>query len=213
VLHLGGDRRGGARAVRDGGSGRDGGAAKGAADRGHGRAEAGGRAAAGIRAGRTAGRAVGHAGRCGPADVCRAGESPRRDPLLLRALSRPLPETGVRLRGLADPAVAAPGAHGPGAPRSATVKRRRTRRHVGPRLAALSVLLLAAAAAVLLSNPRHRAFYFSGSGSGTVVRPSTSAFTVPAPSGLVRASVAPAPVRAVAVTLPGVHVPTPDREG
>jgi len=93
------------------------------------------------------------------------------------------------------------------------VKRRRTRGHVGPRLAALSVLLLAAAAAVLLSNPRHRAFYFSGSGSGTVVRPSTSAFTVPAPSGLVRASVAPAPVRAVAVTLPGVHVPTPDREG
>ena len=93
------------------------------------------------------------------------------------------------------------------------MKRRRTRRHVGPRLAALSVLLLAAAAAVLLSNPQHRAFYFSGSGSGTVVRPSTSAFTVPAPSGLVRASVAPAPVRAVAVTLPGVHVPTPDREG
>ena len=93
------------------------------------------------------------------------------------------------------------------------MKRRRTRGHVGPRLAALSVLLLAAAAAVLLSNPRHRAFYFSGSGSGTVVRPSTSAFTVPAPSGLVRASVAPAPVRAVAVTLPGVHVPTPDREG
>ena len=93
------------------------------------------------------------------------------------------------------------------------MKRRRTRGHVGPRLAALSVLLLAAAAAVLLSNPRHRAFYFSGPGSGTVVRPSTSAFTVPAPSGLVRASVAPAPVRAVAVTLPGVHVPTPDREG
>ena len=91
--------------------------------------------------------------------------------------------------------------------------RRRTGRRFGPRLAALSVLLLATGAAVLLSNPRHRAFYFGVPGSGAVVRPSTSAFTVPASSGLVRASAAPAPARAVTVALPAVHVPTPDREG
>jgi hypothetical protein len=91
--------------------------------------------------------------------------------------------------------------------------RARRRRHHGPwlRIALVSVLLLAVGAGVLLSNPRHRAFYFGGPGSGFSSAPS---FTLPTPPGFGRTVSTPATAaRLVTASLPGMRVPMPDGEG
>jgi DUF3047 family protein len=74
------------------------------------------------------------------------------------------------------------------------------------------VLLLATGAAILLSNPRHRAFYFGlpGGGPGSST---TGAFTLPSSSGLMRPPAAPGAARAVTAALPAARVPTADGQG
>jgi DUF3047 family protein len=87
------------------------------------------------------------------------------------------------------------------------------RRGPGPglRIALASGLLLAVGGAVLLANPRHRAFYF---GESDAAFPSAPTFALPTPAGFGRATAAPAPAaRIVSAALPGVRVPTPDSEG
>jgi hypothetical protein len=97
---------------------------------------------------------------------------------------------------------------------------RRGRKRVGPAaVAALVVLVLLAGALVLLSNPRHRAFYFGG-GTATAPadeeppRPSLprAPFRLPAPPSFVGPAAAPT-VSPVAAVHPGRHVPQPDAEG
>jgi len=98
------------------------------------------------------------------------------------------------------------------------VKRRvRARRRGVPgpglRIALAAVLLLAVGAGVLLSNPRHRAFYFGAPGEAF---PSAPTFALPTPPGFGRTAVTPAPAaaaRVVSAALPAVRVPAPDAEG
>ncbi|HET7340825.1 MAG TPA: DUF3047 domain-containing protein, partial [Methylomirabilota bacterium] len=91
------------------------------------------------------------------------------------------------------------------------MKRRRQQYGAGVAVALVSVLLLATGAAILLSNPRHRAFYFGapGGGLGAV----SSATSSPSSSGLVRSAAAPGTGRAVAAALPAPRVPTADGQG
>jgi len=75
-------------------------------------------------------------------------------------------------------------------------------------------VLLGIGAVVLLSNPRHRAFYFDmPNGAGApVATPST--FALPTPLGFDRQAPAPAPVaRTVSASSPAVRVPMPDSDG
>jgi len=78
---------------------------------------------------------------------------------------------------------------------------------MGFRIALVGVLALAVVAGVLVSNPRHRAFYFQPNAA------SRPAFALPAPgAGAPVAAPAPA-VRVQTVALPRVRVPAPDSEG
>ena len=95
------------------------------------------------------------------------------------------------------------------------VRARRRRHGPGPglRIALVTVLLLAVGAAVLLSNPRHRAFYFGASGNTFSTAPT---FALPTPGGFGRTAAAPAlatAARVVSAALPAVRVPVPDAEG
>jgi hypothetical protein len=78
------------------------------------------------------------------------------------------------------------------------------------RLLALLALLLVAGALVLLSNPRHRAFYFGG-GPGVAPAPRAT-FRLPAPPRFAGAGDALA-VSPIAAVSPGHQVPLPDAEG
>ncbi len=97
---------------------------------------------------------------------------------------------------------------------------RRSLGRVGPTGArALVVLVLLVGALVVLSNPRHRAFYFGGGAAATPAgeerpRPSLARppFTLPRPASFVRPVATPA-VSPVAAVHPGRRVPLPDAAG
>ena len=97
---------------------------------------------------------------------------------------------------------------------------RRDSRRVGPKAAAvLGVLVLLAGALVVLSNPRHRAFYFGGGQAAPPAgeeRPSPSLprppFKLPGSPRFVGSAATPA-VSPVAAIHPGRRVPLPDAEG
>jgi hypothetical protein len=92
-----------------------------------------------------------------------------------------------------------------------TARRRRGTRP-GTWIALTAVLLLAVGAGMLLSNPRHRAFYFGGAGHTPL--PSAPTFALPTSEGLRRAVATPLPVpRVVKAALSNVRVPQPDVEG
>ena len=78
------------------------------------------------------------------------------------------------------------------------------------RIALAGVLVLAVAVGVLLSNPRHRAFYFGSSAAF----PSRPSFALPTSGGVVHPAAAPAPAaRVQTAALSRVRVPAPDDEG
>ena len=92
---------------------------------------------------------------------------------------------------------------------------RAVRRRRGPRpglvIALAGVLLLWVGAAVLLSNKRHRAFYF---GEQDTELSSARTFAPPTPAGLRRAVATPAPAsRVVHAALATARVPQPDAQG
>ena len=95
-------------------------------------------------------------------------------------------------------------------PRTRAARRRR-----GPRpgtwIALAGVLLLAVGAGVLLSNPRHRAFYFGAAGDAPFS--SAQTFSLPTPEGLRRAVATPVASRVMSAALPNARVPRPDLEG
>ena len=74
------------------------------------------------------------------------------------------------------------------------------------------ILLLAVGAGVLLSNPRHRAFYFGRSSAGAVFPPPTP-FALPVPSGFGSATATPSKGRVISASLPAPRVPVPDGQG
>jgi DUF3047 family protein len=79
------------------------------------------------------------------------------------------------------------------------------------------VMLLAIGAGVLLSNPRHRAFYFAtptGGDSASAPLPSPTTFALPRPGDFDRAAaVAPVPVARTVSAAATVRVPLPDADG
>ena len=90
-------------------------------------------------------------------------------------------------------------------------------RHAASVFSAALVLLLTVGAFVLLSNPRHRAFYFGGgSTAGHEARPTSSLarapFRLPAPPSFGAGPGAPT-VSPVAAVHPARRVPLPDAEG
>jgi hypothetical protein len=88
-------------------------------------------------------------------------------------------------------------------------RRRRRRARPGLVVGLAAVMLLVIGSGVLMSNPRHRAFYF-GEGEAFSSAPT---FSLPTPPGFGR-TVTPAPVaRVVSAALPSVRVPAPDPEG
>ena len=71
---------------------------------------------------------------------------------------------------------------------------------------------MAAGAGVLLSNPRHRAFYF-GQPSRSAAFPPPTPFALPMPSGFATATAAPSVGHVVSASLPAPRVPVPDGQG
>src|SRR5207248_3133675 len=69
-------------------------------------------------------------------------------------------------------------------------------------------------AGVLLSNPRHRAFYFDTPNGGGAPRAAPPTFALPTPMDLGRQAAAPAPLaRTVSAASGAVRVPMPDADG
>src|SRR6185369_728034 len=163
VLHLGDPGRRHSRAVRGRGPGGGRGPASLHADAGRRGDQAGGGSAAGVGARGAAHGPVGRAGQRRAPDLRVEGQPARGGPLLLPALSRPLPAPGLWLRGLADPAVAAPRDGAQAAPQVApegpALKRGRRPDRRGLIALGALLLLLGVGAAVLLSSPKHRIFY------------------------------------------------------
>jgi len=91
---------------------------------------------------------------------------------------------------------------------------KRGRGRIDPNLiGALVVVLLLAGAVVLLSNPRHRAFYFGGAGATAPLgRGERTSFRLPAPPSFVGPGGTPS-VSPVAAVHPARRVPLPDAEG